>query len=149
MSSLRLTRHGGLAKAGNRTIIACRACKGRGFREYDGDITCFRCGRLLATLRSPMRESSPEASAAEERRRESARLAAKSRWSKAPPRCQEGHPIEGDNVKWSGTRARCKRCYYDKHRTCPEGHEYTPETTRVRADGKRLCLTCLALRRGA
>ena len=57
MAKLHLTQYGDLAVAGGRSIIACRACRGRGFVD-DGDIVCLACNRCLASATKIM--SQPE-----------------------------------------------------------------------------------------
>lgn len=83
--------------------------------------------------------------------------------------CARGHEYTPENTRTSsGGRRSCRECdrinsnaHYsrkhpnvkhrrtDKDKRCSHGHEYTPENTRVRSDGHRVCIACARARQAA
>lgn len=71
--------------------------------------------------------------------------------------CPQGHPYEGDNLYWQGSSRRCRICTNEKERRyrraaglkgrkrpyCKQGHERTPENTRLAPNGQQVCRICM------
>jgi hypothetical protein len=47
-----------------------------------------------------------------------------------------------ENMQDCAAKGRIKSLGYARRTQCQRGHEYTPETTRVRPNGRRQCLIC-------
>jgi hypothetical protein len=65
--------------------------------------------------------------------------------------CRNGHPRTEENTHVGPDGRRCRVCQRDfvafrrsQSTACRRGHVYTPETMRMRVDGSRRCLVCLA-----
>lgn len=82
-------------------------------------------------------------------------------WGK-PDHCDICHCDSASRFEWCNKdkqyrRVRqdwlqmCPSCHrkYDARATCPKGHMYTPQNTKLNCRGHRLCLRCLEERRNA
>ena len=91
----------------------------------------------------------------------------KAGWVARKWRCPSGHPYSPDNVALDRGHPYCMECkrascrrYYAKKRAlgvdrlgqqspthCKRGHEFTPENTYVKPDGRRQCRACVSMHR--